>query len=128
MILGSNLVKSWHLAPMYWLNFMKLIKNTLTGLFVRWSTLLVPLFVQIRHAGSERHAKTWFWGQIWSTFDLWPLPMRPFFKKIKNAITSLFLWQYGLSLPSLVTIELVKSKLKRKMSFWPIFSNFGVLV
>ena len=62
----------WPLTPTGRSQFLINIKNAFTSLIVESSCLFVPSFVHIVIAGSEWQAKTWFWGEIRSNFDLWP--------------------------------------------------------
>ena len=66
--------QNWLLTSTRRGQFLWKFKNYITGLFLWPSWLFVPILVQFKQAEHARQAKTWFWGQIWPKFDLWPLP------------------------------------------------------
>ena len=69
---GKKLTFDLYLRGQFFWKF----KNAVMGMFLEPSRLFVPILVQFGHAGLAWQAKTWFWGQIWSKFDLWPQPVR----------------------------------------------------
>ena len=74
-ILDQISSKIWPLTPTGRGPFLENFKKAFTSLFVWSSRLIVPIFVYLGLAGTERQAKTLFQGEIRSNFELWPLQM-----------------------------------------------------
>ena len=64
-------------------------KKAFTCLFLGSRRLSVQISVYIGLTRSERQRKTWFWCQIMSKFDLWPLHKGPNFIKFQKRLHTL---------------------------------------
>ena len=132
----------WPLTPTGRSQFLINIKNAFTSLIVESSCLVVPSFVHIVLAGSEWQAKTWFWGEIRSNFDLWPHQSKTNLWTIKNVVIGLFSWSSYVTMPTFVHIEFNGFEWQSKTwfldsndnpkrdflgKFWPLTSNLTSL-